>query len=85
VLDGLTSIKPSIHQLALLFEVSCSTIANARKLSPERRQAVLDGHDNTSFACLLKAPKPLALPKPSADIMRRGRTINAAIAAEAAE
>ena len=51
----LTSITPSIHWLARAFRVNRAYIALALKLSPEQRQAILEGRDTTSFVILLKA------------------------------
>jgi hypothetical protein len=62
--DGHAVIQPSIAQLVDLLGVSRAYIEVARKLTPERRRAILSGRDATSFAtffgpqapCLISAP-----------------------------
>jgi hypothetical protein len=96
VVDGLTSIDWSIAQLAIALKVSRQYVDLARKLSPERRQAIIDGRDQMSFVNLLQAAeRPLALPKPTAngetdlfDTVRKygiARTLDACCAIEAAQ
>jgi hypothetical protein len=93
---ALASFKPSLRWLSFLFGVCEPYIALAIKLSPERRQAIIAGRDQTSFVTLLKAPeRQLTLPKPEAisdaqlvDFVRAvgsNRVLNAAVAVEAAQ
>jgi hypothetical protein len=60
--EGLTRIKWSVAQLAAALRVSRVYIDLARKLSPAKRQAIIDGRDGTSFVALLKADPQLTLP-----------------------
>jgi hypothetical protein len=62
VADGLTNLELSIAQLTAALKVSRGYIDLARTLSPEKRQAIIEGRDQTSFVGLLKAPQQLALP-----------------------
>ena len=63
----LAAFKPSVNWLSRLFGVCQPYIAAALKLSPERRQAIIEGRDKSSFVALLKAPeRRLALPVPTA-------------------
>jgi hypothetical protein len=48
---------PTTNQLANMFHVSSSYIAAACKMSPAKRNAILAGHDDTSFTPLLNPPK----------------------------
>jgi hypothetical protein len=62
-------IDLSVRQLALLIGVSVPYILTARQLSSEKREAIVNGKDLTSFTTLLPpASKPLALPKPVTDL-----------------
>ena len=74
-----------------------SYIWAAAKLSPEKRLAIIEGNDTTSFTLLLDPPPP-ALPAPKAvedsdlfdlfDVVRRAgvnRVLDVAAAVEAAE
>jgi hypothetical protein len=56
--DGRAIIQLSIGQLAELLGVSRTYIKVARKLTPEKRLAILSGRDNTSFRPLLTSPIP---------------------------
>jgi hypothetical protein len=59
----------SASQVAQLMGVSLPYVQAARQLSPEKREAIADGRDSTSFANLLSpAIKPMALPKPVTDL-----------------
>jgi hypothetical protein len=61
--EGLTQIDWSIAQYAAALKVSRPYIDLARTLSAEKRAAIIEGHDQTSFVGLLKAPQQqLALP-----------------------
>jgi hypothetical protein len=54
-------IDISVCQLAQLFRVSVPYIVAARQLSPAKRDAIVNGGDQTSFAALLPgASKPSA-------------------------
>jgi hypothetical protein len=62
---ALAPFKPSISWLSRLFGVSGPYIAAALRLPAERRAAIVEGRDSTSFTGLLKAPeRQLALPIP---------------------
>jgi hypothetical protein len=74
---GQTTIDWSVAQLAAALKVSRQYIDLARTLSPEKRQAIIDGRDRTSFAALLKAPEPqLALPAPKRVVAVNGESID---------
>jgi hypothetical protein len=60
---GRVAIELSLKQLAAILGVSMTYIVVAEKLSPEKRQAIIEGDDVTSFAPLLNPPL-LALPAP---------------------
>jgi hypothetical protein len=98
--DGLIDIDWAITQLSAALKVSRGYIDLARTLSPEKRQAIIDGRDQTSFAALLKAPPALPAPrqvngngKCDSDaeivaIVRKygsGRVLDACVAVEAAQ
>jgi hypothetical protein len=97
--EGQTRIDWSVAQLADALKVSRQYIDLARTLSPEKRQAIIDGRDDTSFVALLKAPDPqLTLPAPptngksdDAEVVAlmlkygTGRVLDACVAVEAAE
>jgi hypothetical protein len=53
--------KPTMNQLAIMLHVTPHYIAVARQLPPEKRQAILSGHDTSSFVPRLHAPS-LTLP-----------------------
>lgn len=55
VLERSTDIDWSIAQLVAALKVNRQYIDVACTLSPERRQAIIDGRDQTSFVTLLKA------------------------------
>ena len=55
VLEGSINIDWSVAQLMAALKVNRQYIDVACTLSPERRQAIIDGRDQTSFAALLKA------------------------------
>jgi hypothetical protein len=62
---ALAAHKPSIAWLSRSFGVGPGYISAALGLSPERRAAIIEGRDKTSFVSLLKAPaRQLALPIP---------------------
>jgi hypothetical protein len=93
---ALAPFKPSISWLSRLFGVSGPYIAAALKLPAERRAAIVEGRDGTSFTNLLKAPeRQLALPMPAeindAEVVKfvrtigRTRVLDAAVAIEAAQ
>jgi len=54
VLEGSTNIDWSVAQLMAALKVNRHYIDVACTLSPERRQAIIDGRDQTSFVTLLK-------------------------------
>jgi hypothetical protein len=97
--DGLIDIDWAITQLAAALKVSRGYIDLARTLSPEKRHAIIDGRDQTSFAALLKAPPALPAPKQvngngkcdDAEIVAivrkygSGRVLDACVAVEAAQ
>jgi hypothetical protein len=60
VTDGLVRYVPTNQQVAAAFGVSHTYVDIARGLSPERREAILAGHDSTSFAELMQ-PRQLQL------------------------
>jgi hypothetical protein len=62
VADGLVEIEWSIAQLMLALKVGRQYIDLARSLSPEKRAAIIDGRDHTSFVTLLKADPQPTLP-----------------------
>jgi hypothetical protein len=78
-------IKPSIHWLARAFQVSRMYIALALKLSPERRQAIIEGRDTTSFITLLKANIPDTELITFVRTIGVSRVLDAAVVVEAAE
>ena len=55
--EGQTRIDLSVAQLVAALNVSRPYIDLARSFSPEKRQAIIDGLDGTSFAALLKTPE----------------------------
>ena len=96
VAEGLAAIDWSIAQLAAALKVGRPYIDLARTLSPERRQLIIEGRDQTSFVTLLQAPKrQLALPWPTVNgeselfstVRKYGvaRTLDACCAIEAAQ
>jgi hypothetical protein len=50
--DGRAILQLSVIQLAELLDVSREYIRAARRLTPEKRRAILSGEDCTSFAAL---------------------------------
>jgi hypothetical protein len=54
VIEGSTDIDWSIAQLMAALKVNRQYIEVACTLSPEQRQAIIDGRDQTSFVTLLK-------------------------------
>jgi hypothetical protein len=50
--DGRAIVQLSIAQLVELLGVSRTYIDAARKLTPEKRRAILSGQDHTSFAAV---------------------------------
>jgi hypothetical protein len=83
---ALASFKPSISWLSRLFGVCGPYIAGALRLPAERRAAIVEGRDSTSFTDLLKAPeRQLALPMPDKiNNLKFVRTIGVRRALEAA-
>jgi hypothetical protein len=65
VADGSDEYQPTVQQLARLFGVSVPYIAIAQKLTPEKRRAILERGDSTSFGLLSSAISRFALPKPA--------------------
>jgi hypothetical protein len=63
--DGLARLTPSQTQLADIFGVSVPYIMAARTLSPERRIAILNGQDTTSFTDLVRPTRQLQLKLPA--------------------
>jgi hypothetical protein len=77
VLEGAANYQPTRKELAQLLGVSGNYIDAARKLSPERRRAIIEGRDDTSFAALLNPPEPqFALPMPASSIATNGEAID---------
>jgi hypothetical protein len=74
--EELIRVKWSIAQLAAAFKVSRVYIDLARTFSPEKRQAIIDGRDQTSFAALLAPNAQLALPLPKQSTNGNGESIN---------
>jgi len=68
VADGHAIVQLSIAQLVELLGVSRSYIDVARKLTSDKRRAILSGQDDTSFAALFGPQTPrLASPAPVND------------------
>jgi hypothetical protein len=65
VSDGLVRFVPSQKQLADIFGVSIPYIELARRLSPDKRAAIVRGWDSTSFAKLLRPQRQLRLKLPA--------------------
>jgi hypothetical protein len=65
VLAGVTVLTPSQKQLADIFGVSVIYVMAARKLSPEKRAAILRGEDSTIFAALAHPARQLQLALPA--------------------
>jgi hypothetical protein len=66
--DGRAVVQLSIAQLVELLGVSRTYIEVARRLTPEKRRAILSGQDDTSFAALFDPQTPrLASPAPVND------------------
>jgi hypothetical protein len=95
VVDGLARFVPTNRQVADIFGVSQGYIDAARRLSPDKRKAILSGRDSTSFVDLLNGHRQLALPSPQPviddarliDVIRAAgieRTLAAAVAVERA-
>jgi hypothetical protein len=76
--EGQTRIDWSVAQLVAALKVSRVYIDLARSFSPEKRQAIIDGLDGTSFAALLKAPElqQLAIPASKRRVVVNGRSID---------
>ena len=76
--EGQTRIDLSVAQLVAALNVSRPYIDLARSFSPEKRQAIIDGLDGTSFAALLKAPElqQLAIPASKRRVVVNGRSID---------
>ena len=58
VIEHKTDIEWSIAQIMASLKVSRAYIDVARGLSPERRAAIINGRDQTSFVTLIKAANP---------------------------
>ena len=76
--QGETKIDWTVTQLVAALKVSRAYVDLARTFSPEKRQAIIDGLDETSFAALLKAPElqQLAIPAPKRRILVNGKSID---------
>ena len=76
--EGQTRIDWSVAQLVAALKVSRVYIDLARSFSPEKRQAIIDGLDGTSFAALLKTPElqQLAIPASKRRVVVNGRSID---------
>ena len=76
--EGQTRIDLSVAQLVAALNVSRSYIDLARSFSPEKRQAIIDGLDGTSFAALLKTPElqQLAIPASKRRVVVNGKSID---------
>ena len=96
VADGIARFVPSQKQLANVFDVSVPYVQLARKLSLEKRSAILDGLDRTSFVDLMdrlrRLTSPLAVANISdaqlmnvARIVGADRRLEAAAAAESSK
>jgi hypothetical protein len=56
--EGQTRIDWSVAQVAAALKVSRQYIDLARSLSSEKRRAIIEGRDQTSFVTLLRASEP---------------------------
>jgi hypothetical protein len=76
--QGQTKIDWSVAQLVAALKVSRAYVDLARTFSPEKRQAIIDGLDGTSFAALRKASEmhQPALPAPKRRIVVNGKSID---------
>ena len=76
--EGQTRIDLSVAQLVAALNVSRPYIDLARSFSPEKRQAIIDGLDGTSFAALLKTPElqQLAIPTSRRRVVVNGKSID---------
>ena len=76
--EGQTRIDWSVAQLTAALKVSRVYIDLARSFSPEKRQAIIDGLDGTSFAALLKTPElqQLAIPASKRRVVVNGKSID---------
>ena len=76
--EGQTRIDWSVAQLTAALKVSRVYIDLARSFSPEKRQAIIDGLDGTSFAALLKTPElqQLAIPTSRRRVVVNGKSID---------
>jgi hypothetical protein len=70
VIDGLARYVPTNQQVCADFGVSQPYVDIARKLTPGRRKAILQGEDKTSFATLMNPPRQLSLAGPVIPNMR---------------
>jgi hypothetical protein len=64
VTDGLARYVPTNQQIAADFGVSVTYIDIARRLTPEKREAILKGRDTTSLAELMPR-RPALVPAPN--------------------
>jgi hypothetical protein len=62
--DGLTRYVQTNQEVAASLGVSQTYINAARRLPPERREAILKGWDTTSIAELLNPPRQVSLRGP---------------------
>ena len=76
--EGQTRIDWSVAQLVAALKVSRVYIDLARSFSPEKRQAIIDGLDGTSFAALLRTPElqQLAIPASKRRVVGNGKSID---------
>jgi hypothetical protein len=81
VVDGVATVQLTAKQVAQLLGVSTVYIALAQQFTPEKRAAILNGKDDTSFVALLNPPAPqLALPAPRLAITWDGASDDALLA-----
>jgi hypothetical protein len=70
VIDGLARYVPTNQQVYADFGVSQPYVDIARRLTPQRREAILQGEDRTSFATLVNPPRQMSLAMPVIPNMR---------------
>jgi hypothetical protein len=75
--DGRAIIQLSLVQLTELLGVSRDYIRAARRLTPEKRRAILSGRDATSFAafCGPTSPRPALAPVNDAALIELARSV----------
>jgi hypothetical protein len=64
VIDGLARYVPTNQRVYADFGMSQPYVDIARRLTPQRREAILRGWDQTSFAELMNPPRQLSLAGP---------------------